>query len=77
MPLFFLHLVGDGTLTEDPEGSQLPDLDAARAEALGGIREILVPLLLAGKPLGGRAIRVTDEAGEVLAIVPFESAFSL
>jgi Domain of unknown function (DUF6894) len=41
MPHYYLH-IRDGTeLVEDPDGTDLPDLEAARQEALEGAREML------------------------------------
>nr|WP_321182289.1 hypothetical protein [Methylobacterium sp. Leaf122] len=38
MPRFFFHIRDGATLIEDPDGSELPDLAAAREEAAQGAR---------------------------------------
>ena len=40
MPRYFFHLRYRTTLLEDEEGQELPDLEAAKAEALHALREI-------------------------------------
>ena len=71
MPRFFLHIRDADGLFEDPEGSDLPDLDAARSEAEAAAREIAAEALRAGKPADGRRFEIADGAGRVLAIVRF------
>ena len=41
MPLYFFHQQTGNDLLEDPEGSDLPDLEAARSYGLEGMREML------------------------------------
>lgn len=77
MPLFYLHIRDGEALIADPDGSDLPDLDAARAEALAGAREILAGKLKLGEVLDGQRIEIADAAGEVLATVPFKDAIRL
>ena len=61
----------------DPDGSDLPDLEAARAEALAGARDILAEKLRTGKVLDGQRIEIVDEANAVRAIVPLKDAMKL
>jgi uncharacterized protein DUF6894 len=71
MPRFFLHLRDGGQLLEDPEGSELPGLDAARADALAAAREIAAERLKAGAPPIAGEFEIRDGAGRLLATVPF------
>ena len=57
MPRYFLHIDDLGT---DPDGTELPDVDAARREALLSAREILA---------AAKRFLITDEEGELLDIV--------
>jgi hypothetical protein len=41
MPRFFLHIQDGDRRIEDPDGSELPDLEAARAEAVSAARDFL------------------------------------
>lgn len=77
MPLFYLHIRDGDKLVEDPDGSDLPDLEAAHSEALKGARGILAEMLRKGEVLDGQTIEITDEAGAVLAVVRFRDAFRL
>lgn len=69
MPTFFFHIRNGGELTEDPDGSDLPDLAAARAEALVAAREVAAERVKAGMAVIGWSIEVTDGDGRVLAAV--------
>lgn len=61
----------------DEESAELPDLDAAKAEAIGGARDILAEKLRKGEALDGEVIETADETGQVLAVVPLRSAIRL
>lgn len=77
MARFFFHVHGgDGPPIEDPEGGELPDLDAARAEALAAARGIVAEDLLAGRPVRERRFEIEDAAGRVLATVAFRDALA-
>ena len=70
MGRYFFNVKGsDGALSQDREGQELPDLEAACAEAVSSNREMLGERLLHGGPLGPRQIEITDESGKVLATV--------
>lgn len=77
MPLYYLHIYNGSGFVEDSEGQELNDLDAARAEAVEGIRSVLASEVLKGSlDLRGR-IEVVDGRGAVLAIVPFSEAVAV
>jgi len=73
MPRYFLNIRDQDTLIVDPDGDELPNLEEARDLALEIIRDIL------GRPetYGSarrwslRSFEITDEAGNVLATIPF------
>jgi hypothetical protein len=71
MPRFFMHVREAERLVEDPDGSDLPDLDAACVAAVAAAREIAAERLRAGEPLDARRFGIHDEAGRLLATVPF------
>ena len=66
MPRYFLHIDDLGT---DPDGTELPDVDAARREALLSAREILAAAIMAGREDVPKRFLITDEEGELLDIV--------
>jgi hypothetical protein len=66
LPRFFLHI---GELDTDPEGTELPDLNAARLEAILGAREMLAEWILHAKDDIATRIIITDAQNKVLAVV--------
>ncbi len=77
MPSFYFHIRVGGHLFEDPDGSDLPDLEAARAEALAAVRGAVVEQIKTGKAVGGQSFEIMDAAGRVLATVTYRDAFRL
>jgi hypothetical protein len=69
MPHFFFHFREARELSIDPEGEDLPDQHAARAEAIIAIRDILSERLMHDKSLDDCAMEITDEDGCVLDMV--------
>ncbi|MEP9360046.1 hypothetical protein [Sphingomonas sp. KR3-1] len=77
MQRYFFNVHNGTGLTEDPEGMELPDLEAARQQALTGIRSLLGEELESGLiDLNGR-LDICDRAGSVLRSVPFSEAVKL
>ena len=75
MPRYFFHIRDGNDLTKDSEGLDLPDLDAARAQAL----ERACRIWSERPPEPGRnnqTFEVTDEAGAVVLTVDFAEAFA-
>ena len=66
MPRYFLQI---DELKTDPEGTHLPDLEAARREALLSAREMLAKWIACGVEDIPTSIVISDEAGNVLAVV--------
>jgi hypothetical protein len=77
MPLYYLH-IRDGTeLLVDPEGSNLPNLEAARTEAIEGARQLISEAVRTGSPLRmQRAFQIDDADGRTLLNVPFTDAIN-
>ncbi|WP_425486994.1 DUF6894 family protein [Microvirga makkahensis] len=48
MPRFYRHIRQGGRLIQDPDEIELPGLAATRAEALGGIRDVLAEAIRHG-----------------------------
>jgi hypothetical protein len=70
MPKFFFHVRdADGEIGRDTEGQELPDLEAARAEAINAHREMLGERLLHGGSLNHRQMEIADESGTLLAVI--------
>ena len=66
MPQYYFHIRDEDGLTRDAEGQDLPDLEAARREAVSAAREILGEKLLHGGSLNHRTIEIADAAGDVV-----------
>lgn len=69
MQRFFFHLVYDGRTLEDPEGSDLVDLDAASAEAQAVIRELAADHLMLGEPFFLKGIEIRSQDDSILTNV--------
>jgi hypothetical protein len=52
----------------------LPDIEAARAEALASARQLWAAAILAGEDLPVRSFEIVDHAGCHLLSVPFSAA---
>lgn len=77
MPRYFFHIHNGTGLTEDQEGRELPDIAAAREEAVSGIRSIVSEEARGGQlDLAGR-IEVFDAAGRAVLTLPFAEAFEI
>ncbi|PXW53123.1 hypothetical protein [Methylobacterium sp. B4] len=77
MVRFFLHLRDGTELIEDPDGSELPDLNAARAEARDAARDIMAGMVRAGELLDGQQIEIRDAAGALLDVVRLKDVLRL
>jgi hypothetical protein len=77
LPRYFFHLHDRFGSIADPDGLELPGLDAAISEAIRGARSIIAEDVQAGViHLGGR-IEIADETGEVLRVVRFHEVVSI
>jgi hypothetical protein len=75
MSRYFLHLKqADQSVVEDTEGYDLPSFQAAREEALQGIRDIVAADIKGGHEVTLAAIVITDNQGRQLATVPVKAA---
>lgn len=69
MPRFFFHVRDGAGLSRDEEGQDLPDVEAARREAVCSNREMLGERILHGGALNHRQIEIADETGQVVCVV--------
>lgn len=75
MPRYYLHIRQGDQLIEDPEGVERPDLDAARAEAVNGIRDLIGAAIRQGQDDWlNDGIVIADETGRELMTIPFIEA---
>lgn len=74
MPRFFLH-IDDGTQRiEDEEGSDLPDLAAAREEALSAARQLWAAAILRQQDIGSRRFVIVGGDASVVEMVEMDDA---
>ena len=77
MRLFFLNIRDGDHLKEDTDGSELPDLEAAVAEAMEAALEILSNRIRQGLQTSQQQIEICDEAGHLLDTVAFQCTFKI
>ena len=74
MPRFFLNIHNGLGLVRDEEGTDVPDVEAARRKAIEGVRSILSEEIKSGSiDLAGR-IEIADGDGRVVAEILFTDA---
>ena len=72
MRRYFFNVITDTETIIDTDGILLPSLASARAEGESAAREILAGAIRAGG-CPPQAVRICDENGDELAIVPLKS----
>jgi hypothetical protein len=73
MPRFFINVRSGNMLVEDPEGYNLPNLEAARDEALAAAREIMADGLKS-EGLSCEQLEIHNDAGQLLTTVSVRDA---
>ena len=76
MPRYFFH-VYDDVIAEDEEGAELPNLAAARLNALRGARELIADQVRRGYMVRSHWIDVADEQGEKVLTITFGDAVDI
>ena len=76
MPRYFFHVVEGTYILSDDEGSELPDLEAVRNDAVEGAREIMADDIRSGRKPEDRTMLVRDENGITVLTLPFLDAIS-
>jgi hypothetical protein len=71
MPLYFFDVLDGDEVIPDEEGQNLPDAEAARIESVKGAREQIAFAAKDGIDATHCVFRIRNEAGEVVATVPF------
>lgn len=78
MPRYHLHQRTPELLAEDEEGLELPSPEAAKVEAIKGIRDILAAEVLKGRlPLKGQIEIVEEETGSTVAVIDFKDVVEI
>jgi hypothetical protein len=74
MPRYYFHVCNGDGFTTDEDGQELPDIHAARATAITGLRDILASELKDGVLKMASFIEIEDENRALLMTVPFIEA---
>jgi hypothetical protein len=74
MQRFYFNILSEAGLVEDLEGTELPDLEAARLEAIEDARQLMSDAVRIGYDIAARSVEVRNEAGEMVLLVPFAEA---
>ena len=76
MPRFFFHIYDDAVRL-DPEGRELPSVDAAKVEAIRNARELASAEVLKGHLGLSHRIEVTDAYDGPVATIRFKDVVKL
>ena len=76
MPRFYFH-VYDDVIAQDEEGMELPNLAAARLNAIRGARDLIAEQVRHGHFVLSHWIDVVDENGEKVLTLPFRDAVDI
>lgn len=76
MPRYFFHYHIGQDRVQDLDGSVLPDLAAARAEAVQNARDLMSEAVRRGFDISHRTYQICDESGVLLATLPFASSIT-
>jgi hypothetical protein len=68
MPMYYFQQQDSGGVTEDPEGSELPDLTAARQYAVLSARELLASAIRFDTAVPDRIFVVDENGNELLTV---------
>ena len=77
MPTFYFHVCDAHRFEEADEGLELPDADAARREAIRGLRDLLAGGVCAGEVNMAMFIEVEDASHQLLFTVSVEDAMQV
>jgi hypothetical protein len=71
MVRFYFHII-DKMRLEDPDGTELPDVNAAIISAREDVRLLISERIRSGRVLGPAIMVIADETGAELASVSFK-----
>ena len=60
----------------DPEGTELPSIEAARSEAIEDARQLMATAMLSGRDISTRRIEIMNDLGVLLLVIPFAEAYT-
>ncbi len=69
MPRYYFHIRDGENRVEDEEGTEVPDLEAAKSEARASARDLAIDEIRNERPVDGRVIEVADDQGKMLLTI--------
>ena len=76
MPRYFFHIYDDDVLFDD-EGMELAGVEAAREQALAGVRDMMCEQMRSGRLSLRHRVEVEDERGENVLTLSFGDAVGI
>ena len=76
VPRFFFHVLDDA-VSRDDEGLDLPDLEAARMEALAGMRGMICAQVMKGRLILNLRVDVQEDGGGTVLSLTFGDAVTI
>ena len=77
MPRYYFNICNGNGFIEDEEGQELPDLEAARAEAIRNARSIMASDVQRGMLDLSSFIEIEDASNQLVHTLGFEDAVDL
>lgn len=77
MPRYYFHQITSQGIITDPEGSEFPDLEQARLEAIQDARHLMADAVRRGLDVSSRVFHICDEGGDLIAVLLFRDAIVL
>lgn len=74
VPRFYFNIITAAGTLVDFEGTELPGLEQARAEAIADARALMSTAMIDGFTIFDRSIQIRNEAGDLLLVLPFADA---
>ncbi|MBY3348471.1 DUF6894 family protein [Rhizobium laguerreae] len=74
MPRYYFNIIAGDGFRQDLEGTELPSLEDAKAEAIEDARALMSGAILLGQDISSRRLEICNEAGDVLLTVLFKEA---
>ncbi|MBY3369236.1 DUF6894 family protein [Rhizobium laguerreae] len=74
MPRYYFNIIAGDGFRQALEGTELPSLEDAKAEAIEDARALMSGAILLGQDISSRRLEICNEAGDVLLTVLFKEA---
>jgi hypothetical protein len=76
VPRYFFHIYEDEVI-RDEEGVVLADAEAARRQAMAGIRDMMCGQVREGRLVLHYRVEVEDDAGAPVLVIPYAEAVAI